>query len=234
MKLKWLGHACFLITADDGTRILTDPYNAEVGYKVPLEAADYVTVSHEHFDHNSVVNVPGSPQVIKGTGEFELGGVKAFGVATAHDDQGGARRGENVVYCFDFPVGAAATAAMGLGDGALRICHLGDLGHQLKPEQVDAIGDVDVLLVPTGGTYTIDAGGAIDLIRQVKPRVVVPMHYKTDALAFPLSPVTEFTKRLPGADVEFTGQPSVTLDAAEITSLEPSEQPKILVLEYTR
>lgn len=224
MKLRWLGHACFLITAGDGTRILTDPYNAEVGYKVPLEAADYVTVSHEHFDHNSVVNVPGSPQVIKGPGRFDLGTVKAVGVATAHDDQGGGRRGLNTVYCLDVP---------SAGD-ALRVCHLGDLGHQLTQQQLDAIGEVDVLLVPTGGTYTLDAAGAAELISQVRPRVVVPMHYKTDALSFPLSPVTEFTRQMDEADVDFTGRPTATLEPVEVKAMERSGRPKVLVLEYTR
>ncbi len=225
MKLKWLGHACFLITADDGTRILTDPYNAEVGYKLPLEDADYVTVSHDHFDHNSVANVPGSPEVIKGPGHFELGTVNAVGVPTAHDEQGGAKRGHNTAYCFDLP-----------GEGeTVRICHLGDLGHHLTPQQRESIGEVDVLLVPTGGTYTITAGGAADLVRQMRPRVVVPMHYKTDVLSFPLSPVTDFTQLMGHADIEFTGQPSVTLDAAEVKALERSgDRPKVLVLEYTR
>lgn len=223
MKLKWLGHACFLITAEDGTRIVTDPYNAEVGYRVPVETADFVTVSHDHFDHSSVDNVPGTPEVIKGPGHFELGTVKAVGVPTAHDDQSGAKRGHNTVYCFDIPEGGET----------LRICHLGDLGHQLTPQQRQSIGEVDVLLVPTGGTYTITASGAADVIRQVRPKVVVPMHYKTDALAFPLSPVTDFTQQMASADIDFTGQPSVTLDAAEIKPLD-RERPKVLVLEYTR
>jgi L-ascorbate metabolism protein UlaG (beta-lactamase superfamily) len=228
MKLRWLGHACFLITAADGTRILTDPYNAEVGYKVPLETADFVTVSHEHFDHNSVANVPGSPEVIRGPGHFELGAVDVSGVTTAHDDQGGDKRGHNTVFCFDLP-GVDESI-----DGSLKVCHLGDLGHQLTQQQREAIGPVDVLLVPTGGTYTIDAAGAAELVRQIQPRLVVPMHYKTDALAFPLSPVTEFVKQMGEAQVEFTGQPTVRLDEAEVKSLPSGPQPKVLVLEYVR
>lgn len=222
MKLKWIGHAAFLMTAADGTRVLADPYNAEVGYKVPLDEADYVTVSHEHFDHNSVQNVPGAPHVARGTGQHTLGTVAAVGVATMHDDAGGSKRGANTVFCYDFPEEG----------GPLSVCHLGDLGHQLTPEQLAGIGDVDVLLVPVGGRFTVDAKGARELIAAVKPRVAVPMHYKTAALSFPLSPVDDFLSEMAGAPVEKPGVSTVELPAAQVKALARSDKPKVIVLRY--
>lgn len=222
MKLKWLGHAAFLLTAADGTRVLADPYNAEVGYKVPLDEADYVTVSHEHFDHNSVQNVPGTPQAVRGEGPHSLGPVKAVGVATWHDDAGGSKRGPNTAFRFDFSE----------PEGTLSVCHLGDLGHQLTPEQLAEIGEVDVLLVPVGGRFTVDAAGAREVVEALRPRVVVPMHYKTRALSFPLAPVDDFLAQMQGAPVERVSSPSVDFSAAEVLALPQTHRPKVVVLEH--
>lgn len=224
MKLKWYGHAAFMVTAEDGTRIITDPYNAEVGYRVPLEEAAWVTISHEHFDHNSIGNVPGTPEAIRGAGSHAAGGVKVTGVATEHDDVGGSKRGHNTVFCLDVPDGGEV----------LRLCHLGDLGHQLTAEQVAALGEVDVLMIPVGGTYTLDPAGAAEQVRAIKPRLVVPMHYKTAALSFPLKPVDDFIAEMIGSSVERTGTPSVERGAADIKALPRSERPPLLVLEYVR
>jgi L-ascorbate metabolism protein UlaG (beta-lactamase superfamily) len=180
MKIKWLGHASFLITSESGVRIVTDPYQTggELKYQAITEAADIVTVSHDHFDHNNVATVKGNPAVVRGAGTKECKGIKFRGVSSAHDEEGGKLRGENVMFCFDV-------------NGVI-VCHLGDLGHQLSDKQAQGIGAVDVLLVPVGGFYTIDARVATELCLKLKPRVVIPMHFKNERCAFPIAGVDEF------------------------------------------
>ncbi|NPV54417.1 MAG: MBL fold metallo-hydrolase [Firmicutes bacterium] len=179
MRLRWFGHACFMITSSSPeVRILTDPFDETVGYPVPSVRADIVTVSHDHFDHNNVGCVEGDPVVVKTPGRHEAKGVPVHGVSTFHDNQGGRKRGPNIVFV--------------IGVDGLKICHLGDLGHMLDPAKVDEIGHVDILLVPVGGNFTIDAAGATRVIDALKPAVIVPMHYKTPALAFPIDPVDKF------------------------------------------
>lgn len=182
MKVKWLGHACFLLTSSTGLRVLTDPYASGSGldYGKIEEAADIVTVSHEHFDHNNVAAVSGSPQIVRGAGTQEVRGINFKGIACFHDTSGGRERGSNIIFCFTI-------------DG-IRICHLGDLGHELSQGQIKEIGDVDLLLIPTGGYFTIDAAMATRLWEQLKPKVTIPMHYKTPRCAFPISGVDEFLK----------------------------------------
>ncbi|MGB9792852.1 MAG: MBL fold metallo-hydrolase [Thermacetogeniaceae bacterium] len=180
MGIRWLGHACFLCEGS-GVRLLTDPFSKEVGYKLPQEAVDVVTVSHDHYDHNAVDLLPGSPQVIREAGEHEAKGIKVRGFEVYHDEVKGAKRGKNIVFTWEM-------------DG-VRLCHLGDLGHVLDQQTVAAIGDVDILMIPVGGVYTIDAAAAHKVVDQLKPRLVLPMHYKTPSLKFELAPVDDFTRR---------------------------------------
>jgi len=166
-------------------RIITDPYepggyNGAIGYGPIPDEADVVTVSHEHGDHNYVAGVGGNPLVIKGPGSHQAKGLIFTGVATHHDDSQGSERGANTVFIFEV-------------DG-LRICHLGDLGHVLTPEQVAQIGAVDVLLLPVGGRATVDANAATQVMEQLSPRVTIPMHYKTDKVGFPFDSVDEFVR----------------------------------------
>ncbi len=195
MKIKWLGHASFLITSDSGTRIITDPYICGGGlrYDEIKEAADVVTVSHDHFDHNNVASVGGNPQVIKEPGEAK--GIKFEGVPTYHDASGGSERGNNTIFCMDI-------------DG-VRVCHLGDLGHPLSDQQVANIGKVDVLLIPVGGFFTIDAKVASEVCDRLSPRVIIPMHYKNEKCEFPISGVDDFlagkgnVRKLDSSEAEF-------------------------------
>ncbi len=185
MKIKWLGHASFLITSDTGLKIITDPYKSgsyggAVGYKPIEEEADIVTVSHEHEDHNYTQGIRGNPEVVKGSGEKMVKGVKIKGVPTKHDPSGGRERGENTVFTMEI-------------DG-IRICHLGDLGHVITEEQKNEIGEIDVLLIPVGGYYTIDATQAWEVIEKLSPKIVIPMHFKTEVLGFPIAPVDDFIK----------------------------------------
>jgi len=197
MKVKWLGHASFLITSETGTKIITDPYHVGGGlsYGEIGESADIVTVSHEHGDHNNVEAVKGSPQVVKGAGAKDAKGIKFNGVATYHDEAQGGQRGTNTVFCFEV-------------DG-MKVCHLGDLGHALSDKEVAAVGRVDVLLVPVGGFFTIDPKVATAVSGKLAPKVIIPMHFKNNKCAFPLAVVDEFTKGKSGvtqpnvSEVEF-------------------------------
>ena len=181
MRLRWLGHASFLITADDGTRIIMDPFGEYAGlrYEPIREAADVVLVSHDHGDHRGA-KVRGNPVEVKSAGLKKVGGIEFKGVPTYHDMSEGRERGRNLAFCFTV-------------DG-LRVCHLGDLGHELSKSQLAEIGQVDVLMVPVGGFYTIDATTAGAVCDQIKPRVTIPMHFKTSQCDFPISDVEEFLK----------------------------------------
>jgi len=212
MKVKWLGHASFLITTADGTRIITDPYTAGQGLKYGEinESADIVTVSHEHFDHNNVASVGGNPQVIRDPAPKEVKGIRFWGIPTYHDDNQGKSRGDNTIFVMDV-------------DG-VRLCHLGDLGHPLSDQQVADIGKVDVLLAPVGGFFTIDGKGASDVCRKLNPRVVIPMHFKNDRCDFPIGGVDDFLK-----DKEAVIQAEAT--EAEFKPGEFPENTEIVVLD---
>jgi L-ascorbate metabolism protein UlaG (beta-lactamase superfamily) len=185
MKITYLGHATFLLESGT-TSILIDPYDEKVGYPVPTVRVDAVLVSHEHGDHTNVAMAKGHPRVIRGladgrwrTVHEHVDGMAISSVPTYHDDVQGAKRGLNTVFVLE-------------AEG-LRVVHLADLGHALSQEALNAIGRADVLMIPVGGHYTIDAGQAHDVIAQVRPGVVIPMHYKTEVNpGSPLSTVDGF------------------------------------------
>jgi L-ascorbate metabolism protein UlaG (beta-lactamase superfamily) len=182
MKIQWLGHASFLLTSEGGTRIITDPYQPGafgLDYGPIAEEADIVTVSHEHADHNHVADVKGNPQIVRGAGSHEAKGIRFKGIAAYHDPTGGSQRGENTIFCFAL-------------DG-VNVCHLGDLGHDLDDSAVAEAGPVDVLLVPVGGNFTIDAAVANKVCDKLKPKMIIPMHFKNDHCPnFPVAGVDEF------------------------------------------
>ncbi len=198
MKIKYLGHAAFVITSDTGLKIITDPYyttRARLSYGEITESADIVTVSHDHFDHCNAAAVRGNPEVIRKAGRSTAEGIEFKGIASYHDDAGGSMRGNSVIFCFEL-------------DG-IKVCHLGDLGHRLDDRQVAEIGAVDILLIPVGGFYTIDAQAATKVCDQLKPKVIIPMHYKTEKSFPEISGVDEFVKgrsnvtRQDSSEVEF-------------------------------
>ncbi|MFC2059575.1 MBL fold metallo-hydrolase [Chloroflexota bacterium] len=190
MKIKWLGHASFLITSDTGTKVITDPYvtGGNLCYGDIEESADIVTVSHEHFDHNNVAAVQGNPESVRGATPVEIKGIKFNGIPTYHDENKGSQRGKNTIFCFEI-------------DG-VRICHLGDLGHSLGDKEIAELSGVDVLLIPVGGFYTIDSEVAGQLCDRIKPRVIIPMHYRNDRCpSFPVSGVAEFLQGKAGVSM---------------------------------
>jgi L-ascorbate metabolism protein UlaG (beta-lactamase superfamily) len=194
MKIRYLAHSSFLITSGSGTRIITDPYtvNDSTKYGAINESADIVTVTHGHGDHNNVASVKGNPRVVRESAEVK--GIKIKAVQTAHDNSGGKERGKNTIFCFDV-------------DG-VKVVHCGDLGHLLTDNQVVEVGKVHVLLIPVGGYYTIDASTAGEVADQVRARVIIPMHYKTEKSKLPIAGVEEFIKnknnvtRVDGSEVE--------------------------------
>ncbi len=211
MKIKWLGHSCFLITSSTGVRILTDPFDETVGYKVPEAEVDIVTTSHDHFDHNYVEAVKGEYVHINTSGRHNVKGIDILGVDTFHDEAGGSKRGGNVVFTY-------------LVDG-MKICHLGDLGHILTEEQLNQIGRVDVLLLPVGGTFTIDYREASELADKMNPRLIIPMHFKTPVMKFDIDGVDKFVA---GKDsVE-----SIDENELEITPESFNTLARIVVLNY--
>jgi L-ascorbate metabolism protein UlaG (beta-lactamase superfamily) len=168
MKIKWFGQSCFSLTAENGTKIVMDPYHNILGYKLPEIDALIVTISHNHGDHNNVGAVKGDFVLIREPGVFSQAGIGIKGIQTFHDNVSGTIRGKNVVYNFKI-------------DG-LNVCHCGDLGHLLSPKQISEIGKVDILLLPIGGRATLGAGSAAEVAKQLDPAVVIPMHYRTKAL----------------------------------------------------
>ena len=214
MKIKWLGHASFLIISDMGTKIIIDPYTTggNILYGEIKESADIVTVSHGHGDHNNVAAVGGNPEVIKEAGVTEAKGIKIQGIPTFHDQAGGSQRGANIIFCFEV-------------DG-IRACHLADLGHPLGDKEIAEIGKVDILFTPVGGFYTIDASAATEICHQLAPSVIIPMHYKNDRCTAPIVGVDDFLQgktgvnRLDSSEAEFTvGELPAT---AQITVLLPA------------
>lgn len=212
MRIKWLGHSCFLVTDEKGVKVIIDPYetNERLTYGEIHESADVVTTSHGHGDHNNVAAVAGNPKVLQKSGEAK--GIKFDAVSVYHDASSGSERGSNTIFCFEM-------------DG-VRVCHLGDLGHPLSDENARAIGRVDVLLLPVGGFFTIDAAVATGVAEKLAPKVVIPMHFKNDRCDFPIKGVDEFLQgkdnvtRLGVSEAEFhAGQlPAVT----QIVLLEPA------------
>ncbi|WP_024833343.1 MBL fold metallo-hydrolase [Ruminiclostridium josui] len=210
MKIKWFGHSCFLITSDNGTRILTDPFDETVGYSLPHTEAEIVTVSHNHFDHANVGVVKGDFKHIKDAGNFTHGDIGIKGISTFHDELSGTKRGTNIVFVYSI-------------DG-MSICHLGDLGHALSQEQLKEIGKVDVLLIPIGGVYTIDGDTAIEVIKSINPRISIPMHYKTKHLSFELAELQSFMEKMDGKKYPSN---EITINEDNL-----SEYPKVVALDY--
>jgi len=218
MKIKWYGHAAFLVTSEQGLKIIIDPYESgayggQLAYGKIQDQADIVLTSHEHADHNDAKSLPGSPQVLKGAGSWTIKGITFKGIATYHDPSKGSQRGTNTAFTFSV-------------DG-IRVCHLGDLGHILSEKELSEIDAVDALLIPVGGYYTIDPKEATRVSEQIKPKVLIPMHFKTEKLGvekYPLSNVDEFLKgksnvRRPGTS-EATFKKETLPKAMEILVLE--------------
>ncbi|HEU4760557.1 MAG TPA: MBL fold metallo-hydrolase [Dehalococcoidia bacterium] len=212
MEIVWLGHACFRLRGREAT-LVTDPCPPSTGYAIGKPNADVVTVSHYHEDHSYLKGVGGTPKVIDGPGEYEVHGAFVTGIGTYHDRRKGEERGANVVFVVEME--------------EVRVCHLGDLGHTPTPEQVEEMSGVDVLLVPVGGLTTLDGTAAAEVVNLLEPRLVIPMHYRTEAVKDGLEPPDRFLREMGAKALE--PQPKLSVTA---TSLPHETQ--VVLLDYRR
>lgn len=214
MIITWQGHSCFKIqdkVGTDGITLVTDPFDKSVGLKVPNFEADIITVSHNHADHNNVSALRGKPFVINTAGEYDVKGVLVEGIHSFHDDKEGKERGENIIYRIEIE--------------DISLVHLGDLGKELDNKQLERLERTDVLFVPVGGKYTIDAKKAVEVISQLEPRIVIPMHYMIPGLKIDLDGVDKFIKEL---GVEPTREEKLKISKKDL----PSEDMELVLLEY--
>ena len=214
MQITWYGHSCFLLTAENGYSILTDPCDRETGYELHDLTCDAVTISHEHKDHNCLAIVAGKPLVIRTPGEHTAGGIPVVGITSFHDDAKGARRGGNIVFLYQI-------------DG-LRILHLGDLGHILSDDEIKKIGDVDILFAPIGGVFTINAKTATELADRLRAKVLIPMHYKTPALHFDIEGLEPLLNENKNRSVHYLNANTASL------SCDTLGESRLLILDYKR
>lgn len=212
MIIQYLGHSCFKLTESTGTSVVCDPYSEKtVGYAMPQVSADAVTISHHHDDHDCVANVSGNPVIIDKESTHDLPGVEINSVKSFHDSSRGKKRGENVIFKFRM-------------DG-IDVCHLGDLGEMCSPDLIETILPVNVLLIPVGGNYTIDAEMAKEYVDRIMPEIVIPMHYRTKDCELDIDKVDEFLKLFDDEIIEEAEESVLELSRTDLT-----EETKIVVL----
>lgn len=217
MNLTWLGHSCFKIEEKnngDSVTVLTDPYGKECGLKLPKTRTDIVTISHLHDDHCNMEQVAGvddkGPFIIDRPGEYEVKNVFIMGIGAYHDKKEGAERGKSTIFKIEV--------------GDLTVVHLGDLGTSLSDRQLTKIGDVDILLIPVGGKYTITAKEAAEVVRQIEPRIVIPMHYKLPGLKIDIDGPEAFIKEMGGVSEKL---PKLKISKKDLAA----EETKLIILE---
>jgi L-ascorbate metabolism protein UlaG (beta-lactamase superfamily) len=216
MKIKYFGHSAFMITSDKGVKIILDPYESgafggQLTYGKINDQADIALASHDHADHNDTKSLPGSPQVVKGEGSRTIKGITIKGIPAYHDPSKGSERGANTIFTLTI-------------DG-IQVCHLGDLGHVLTKKELTEIGPVDILLIPVGGFFTIDPQEATRVAEQIQPKILIPMHFKTEKVGFPIVPVEDFLKGKPNP--KKSGKSEVVFDKATLP-----RQMEIVILEH--
>jgi len=211
MKIRWLGHSCFLITNERGINILTDPFDETLGYRMTKEKINIITISHEHYDHNNTMGIKGKPVVLKGPVNRDTHKIVFKGISSYHDSVYGKHRGENTIFV--------------IKTDELTLCHLGDLGHLLYNEQLEQINHVDILFIPVGGYFTINHIQAEQVINQIKAKIVIPMHYKTEAIKWSIDPLSVFLNEK--QNIKMVGEKFF-----EVNSSTLPEKTTIYVLNY--
>ncbi len=215
MIINWYGQSCFKITSSQNknsqVNIVIDPFTEKIGLKVAKLKGDILLITHYHYDHNNVKAVSGNPFIIDGPGEYEVKGVYVRGIDSFHDTSSGKERGKNVIYTIEAE--------------DLKICHLGDFGQKdFAPEQIDKIGQVDILMIPIGGTYTISSKEAVKVMSQIEPNIIIPMHYHLPKLKVKLEGLDKLLKTMGIKKIE--PLPKLSIKKKEISS----EEAKIIVL----
>lgn len=214
MVIDWLGHSCFKVTLKNGTRILLDPYDDRVGYAPQEVEADIVTISHSHHDHSDLSHVTGDYTVVKEPGVYTFGELTIEGIKTWHDTNQGADRGENICYM--------------LSVNGMRLCHLGDIGYVPEDDLVEKIKGSEILMVPVGGKYTVDACEALKICEMVAPNVIIPMHFKTPVTNLDIAPLSDFLEAAGREyDVSHLGKCYLKIDKASL-----KKRTRIIVMEY--
>ena len=210
MIIQYLGHSCFRLESKDISCII-DPFSKEIGIRAPRINDNIVLVSHSHYDHNNIQGAPSNAFVVQNPGEYEVKNIYLRGIRSYHDKSQGAERGPNNIYVIDIE--------------EIKVCHLGDLGQEkLTDSQVDEIGDIDVLMIPVGGTYTINYKEASEIVNQIEPKIVIPMHYKVRGLKLDIDGPEKFIKEL--------GLTPEKVDKLKLAKkLLPSEEMKLVVFE---
>ena len=211
MKIRWLGHSCFLITNERGINILIDPFDETLGYRMTKEKINIITISHEHYDHNNTMGIKGKPVVLKGPVSRDTHKIVFKGISSYHDSVYGKYRGENTIFL--------------IKTDKLTLCHLGDLGHLLYNEQLEQINHVDILFIPVGGYFTINHIQAEQVINQIKAKIVIPMHYKTEAIKWSIDPLSVFLNEK--QNIKMIGEKFF-----EVSSSTLPEKTTIYVLNY--
>ncbi|MFC1994482.1 MBL fold metallo-hydrolase [Chloroflexota bacterium] len=211
MDITWLGHSCFRIKAKEAS-IVTDPFDRTLGYPMKKLTANIVTVSHSHPQHSFVESIGGDPRIVSSPGEYEIANVLIFGISTFHDQDRGETRGKNIIYLMEIE--------------DIKVCHLGDLGHVPTSDQVEEIGDVDILMVPVGGVSTLGGAAAAETISLFSPKMIIPMHFKTEVVEIELEPVNRFLKEM--GIREAIPQPKISVTKSNL----PIET-KVIVLDYS-
>lgn len=216
MKIKWYGHAAFQITTEKGIRIIIDPYepgsfSGALSYGKIEDEADIVLTSHDHADHNYIKDIKGKYKHISKAGDYEIQSVKIKAIPTFHDNSVGKERGPNLTFV--------------LAADGLSLVHTGDIGHAFDSDLLKKIGKVDILLLPVGGFFTIDAAQAAKLMTALQPGITIPMHYKTDKCGFPITPVEEFTKNQSNVRVLKESEIEIKKDSLP-------KKPEIIVLQH--
>ncbi len=214
MKIQWLGHSSFKLEESTGTSIVTDPFEESVvGFAMPKVSANAVTISHKHSDHNLVSKVGGNPIVIDELGGFEVEGIHIQSFQSYHDHHMGTKRGDNLIFKFRM-------------DG-VEVCHLGDIGEECNIRVVETIMPVNILLIPVGGKYTIDAVEAKEYVDKIMPDIVIPMHYRTKDSIMDIDKVSDFIDLFPEEDVVYADSDTVEFDRADFDG----ESTKVIVLD---
>ena len=213
MKLTWLGHSAFKLEESTGTTVVTDPFDSSIGYEMADIEADIVSVSHGHHDHSNISSVKGNPTVIRNAGFYEIGGVHMFAQMSHHDENKGADRGNNLLFKFRM-------------DG-VEVCHMGDIGEECSTMLVESMVPVNILLIPVGGTYTIDAEMAKVYVDKIMPDIVIPMHYRTKDCELDIDKVNQFLDLFDDDDIVRVEGDTVEFDRADFDG----ESTKVYVLE---
>jgi len=216
MIITWYGQSCFQISSSQGKNnhvsIAIDPFDESTGLRVPKLQADIVLVTHDHSDHNNVKAVSGQPFIAKGPGEYDIKGVFIQGISGYHDNTQGAQRGSITIYTIETE--------------GIRLCHLSDLGQkELTSSQLDKIGNIDILMIPVGGIYTIGAAEAVKVMAQIEPRIIIPMHYNIPKLKIKLDDIDKFLKNLGIKKPE--SLPKLSIKKKDILT----EEAKIIILQ---